>query len=83
MVIHRADRPPDCLAAMEQGLGGVQLRFVHPDADRPAIRILLSGIKGSRAPLEILPPLVLNGPDGRFTPEAEAMHRGEAALGWT
>jgi len=47
-----------------------------------ASRILVSGIRGSRAPLEILPPLVLHGPDGRFTPEAEAIHRGEAALGW-
>jgi tRNA1(Val) A37 N6-methylase TrmN6 len=48
--------------------------------DRPAIRLLLSGTKGSRAPLTILPPVVLNGPDGRFTPEAEALHRGEATL---
>jgi tRNA1(Val) A37 N6-methylase TrmN6 len=53
---------------------------VHPGADRPAIRFLLSGTKGSRAPLSILPPLILNGPDERFTPQAEALHRGEADL---
>ena len=53
---------------------------MHPHADRPAIRVVLSGIKGSRAPLTVLPPLVLNGPDGRFTPQAEALHRGEADL---
>jgi tRNA1(Val) A37 N6-methylase TrmN6 len=80
VLIHRADRLAECLEGVDGPLGGVALRFVHPSADRPAIRILLFGVKGSRAPLEILPPLILNGPDGRFTPQAEALHRGEADL---
>ncbi|MET0426909.1 MAG: methyltransferase [Microvirga sp.] len=80
VLIHRADRAAACLAAMDEGLGGVKLRAVHPTQDRPASRILISGIRGSKAPLEIVPPLVLHGPDGRFTPEAEAIHRGEAFL---
>lgn len=80
VLIHRADRLAECLKGLEGALGGIGLRFVHPSADRPAIRVLLSGIKGSRAPLQIRPPLVLNGPDGRFTPQAEALHRGEADL---
>jgi tRNA1(Val) A37 N6-methylase TrmN6 len=80
VMIHRAERVAECLEIFGKGLGGVELRFVHPTADRPAIRFLLSGVKGSRAPLSILPPLILNGSDGRFTPEAEALHRGEATL---
>jgi tRNA1(Val) A37 N6-methylase TrmN6 len=80
VLIHRADRVAECLRVLETWLGGVELRFVHPDSSRPAIRFLLAGIKGSRAPLTILPPLILNGPDGRFTPEAEALHRGETTL---
>lgn len=80
VVIHRADRLADCLAHLGKGMGGVALRFVHPAADQAAIRILLSAVKGSRAPLSILPPVILNGPDGRFTPQAEALHRGEADL---
>lgn len=80
VLIHRADRAAECLRIAEQRLGGLELRFVHPSADRPAIRFLLSGVKGSRAPLSILPPVILNGPDGRFTPQAEALHRGEATL---
>lgn len=80
VLIHRADRLADCLDAMGKGMGGVAVRFVHPAIDQPAIRILLSAVKGSRAPLSILPPVILNGPDGRFTPEAEALHRGEATL---
>jgi tRNA1(Val) A37 N6-methylase TrmN6 len=80
VLIHRADRMAECLALSGRWLGGIELRFVHPARDKPAIRFLLSGIKGSRAPLSILPPVILNGPDGRFTPEAEALHRGEATL---
>jgi len=80
VLIHRADRVAECLQIVEKWLGALELRFVHPSADRPAIRFLLSGIKGSRAPLSVLPPLILNGPDGRFTPQAEALHRGETTL---
>lgn len=80
VLIHRADRLAECLDVLDGRLGALELRFVHPAANRPAIRLLLSGIKGSRAPLGILPPVVLNGPDGRFTPEAEALHRGDATL---
>jgi tRNA1(Val) A37 N6-methylase TrmN6 len=80
VLIHRADRIADCLASLGKGTGGLQIRFAHPAADQPAIRFLLRAIKGSRAPLAILPPVILNGPDGRFTPQAEALHRGEATL---
>jgi tRNA1(Val) A37 N6-methylase TrmN6 len=80
VLIHRADRVAECLDLLGRSLGGIALRFVHPSADRPAIRVLLSGAKGSRAPLAVLPPVVLNGPDGRFTPQAEALHRGDAVL---
>jgi tRNA1(Val) A37 N6-methylase TrmN6 len=79
-MIHRADRVSECLEILGRGLGGLELRFVHPSAEKPAIRFLVSGLKGSRAPLTVLPPLILNGPDGRFTPQAEALHRGEADL---
>jgi tRNA1(Val) A37 N6-methylase TrmN6 len=80
VLIHRADRVAECLDILGKWFGGMELRFVHPSADRPAIRVLVSGLKSSRAPLAILPPVILNGPDGRFTPEAEALHRGEATL---
>jgi tRNA1(Val) A37 N6-methylase TrmN6 len=79
-LIHRAERLPDCLAVLAKGFGEGRLRFVHPRADRPAIRLLLTAVKGSRAPLSVEPPLVLHGPDGRFTQEAEAVHRGDMLL---
>jgi tRNA1(Val) A37 N6-methylase TrmN6 len=80
VLVHRADRLADCLDLIGKGLGDLQIRLIHPAADEPAIRFLLSGRKGSRAPLSILPPVILNGPDGRFTPQAEALHRGVTVL---
>ena len=79
-LIHRADRLAECLGHLSSDFGGLAVRAVHPRVDEPAIRILVMGAKGSRAPLRIAPPLVLHGGDGRFTREAEALHRGEASL---
>jgi tRNA1(Val) A37 N6-methylase TrmN6 len=79
-LIHRADRLAECLSHAGAKLGALTLRFVHPRAEAPAARLLLTGVKGSRAPLTVAPPLVLHDDDGRFTPAAEALHRGDAAL---
>ncbi|HEX2509086.1 MAG TPA: methyltransferase [Microvirga sp.] len=80
VLVHRADRVGDCLTALGKGFGGVGLRFVHPRKDEPATRLLLTAVKGSRAPLTVAPPLILHEGSGRFTPEVEKLHRGEAAL---
>jgi tRNA1(Val) A37 N6-methylase TrmN6 len=69
-MIHRADALADCLGSIGGRLGAVSIRPVHPRADGPASRILLRGVKGSRAPLRLEAPLALHEPDGRFTPEA-------------
>ena len=47
--------------------------------DAPAIRVLVRARKGSRAPLALLPGLMLNDADGKPTAEAEAILRGGAA----
>lgn len=77
-LVHRADALPECLDALRGRFGGVAIRPVHPRADRPAIRILLHAVKGSRASLSLLPALILQEDTGRFMPEADALHRGEA-----
>ena len=47
--------------------------------DQPAKRIILQVRHGSRAPLRLLPGLVLHETDGRYTPEADAvLKEGEA-----
>jgi hypothetical protein len=42
--------------------------------------VLVAGRKGGRAPLRLLPPLMLNDVSGRPTIEAEAVLRDAAAL---
>jgi tRNA1(Val) A37 N6-methylase TrmN6 len=81
VMIHRADALAECLAATEGRLGGVAVLPVLPRAGEAATRILVRGVKGSKAPLSLLSPLVLHETDGRFTPLAEAIHRGEEGLG--
>ena len=79
-MIHRADALPALLPALERRLGDVALRPVHPRADAPAIRLLISGTKGSKARLRLLPALTLQEADGAPTPLATAIQRGEATL---
>jgi tRNA1(Val) A37 N6-methylase TrmN6 len=79
-LIHRADRLADVLAALPKRAGGIWIKPVQPLVDQAATRILVQATAGSRAPLALLPPLVLHGPDGDFTPEAEAIHKGRAAI---
>lgn len=75
-LIHRADALPACLDALRGRYGGLAIRPVHPRGDAPAIRVLIAATRGSRALPSLLPPLVLHSPDGTFTDEAEALHRG-------
>jgi tRNA1(Val) A37 N6-methylase TrmN6 len=75
VLIHRADALDEILAALAGRLGGLEILPIFPRADRAAIRIVLRGRKGSKAPLALLPGLVLHGPDGKFTPPAEELHR--------
>ena len=80
VMIHRPDALPALLAACEGRIGGIGIRPVLPREGADAVRILLAGVKGSRAPLRIVAPLVLHAADGRFTAEVEAIHRGEALV---
>lgn len=81
VIIHRADRLGDLLALLGETAGSFSVRPVHPFADEPAKRVLVQAIKTGRAPLRLLPPLVLHDRSGgKHTAEAEAILRGEAAL---
>lgn len=82
-LIHRADRLGDILALLADKCGSVQVRPVHPFADAPAKRVLVRAIKTGKAPLRLLPALVLHDRGAeKHRPEVEAILRGEADLGW-
>ena len=83
VVIHRADRLADLLALLGEKAGSFAIRPVQPFVDQPAKRVLVQAIKTGKAPLRLLPSLVLHDRSGaKHTPEAEAILRGEAALDW-
>lgn len=79
-LIHRADALKDILDALDGRFGDVAVTPLHPSAEAPARRIIVRAKKGSRAPLRLMPPIVVHdGPD-RFTPRIEAVVRHGAAL---
>ena len=79
-LVWRADRLDEVLASLARGFGAVTVQPVHPRPNAPAIRVLVRAVKGSRAPLALLPGLVLAGADGRPSDAAEAVLRHGAAL---
>lgn len=95
-MIHRADRLDDLLAMLRGRAGGITVFPLWPDrSSKPASRVLVQAIKGSRAPMRLAQGLVLHEDDGgdgalsvgsraarggRYTVEAEAVLRHGASL---
>ncbi len=66
-------------AAGESGLEPSRLRFVQPRNGEPANLFLIELVHAGRGPAcgpEVMPPLVLFGPDGKYTAAAEAVFSG-------
>jgi tRNA1(Val) A37 N6-methylase TrmN6 len=82
VMIHRPEALSVILAAIGSRLGALAILPVHPAAGASAHRLLVSGVKGSKAPLRLAPGLVLHGADGQLTAEADALHRGERSIDW-
>ena len=80
-LVHRADALPRLFEATEGRFGGLCVLPLFPRMGEAASRVILSGTKGSRAPMRLLQGLVLHaGTGGTFTPEASAVLRDGAAL---
>ena len=79
-LLWRADGLGEVLAALGGNFGAVSIVPVYPKPDAPAIRVLVSAIKASRAPLVLLPGFMLAEADGKPTTAAEAILRDGAAL---
>jgi tRNA1(Val) A37 N6-methylase TrmN6 len=76
--ILRADRLNEALAALPET--GVTAFPLWPKAGEAARRVLVQVRKGVRTPFNLLPGLILHQASGVYTPEADAILRGEAAL---
>lgn len=80
-IIHRADRLGDILVGLAAlKLGAVRVLPLWPKAGRAAIRVIVSARKEGRAPLELLPGLILHQDGGAPTSDAERVLRHGGAL---
>ncbi len=79
-IIHRADRLDALLAGLRGKAGGVRVFPLWPAAGRPAKRVLVAARKATAGALVLGAGLVLHEGAGGFTPQAEAVLRGAAAL---
>jgi tRNA1(Val) A37 N6-methylase TrmN6 len=79
-LIWRADGLDIALASGSADFGAIVVLPIHSKPDTPAIRVLVRAVKESRAPLSLLPGLVLADHAGKPTAQAEAILRGAAVL---
>ena len=82
-LIHRAEALPEVLAALAGRFGGAIVVPVHRASGEPAIRVLVRAVKGSRAPLELRPGLVLHDAGNGFRPRyRRRLARWRRAAAW-
>lgn len=82
-VIHRAEALPELLACFANRFGALKILPIHPRVGKPASRVIIQGRKGSRAPLTLLPGLILHAAEGHaFRPSIEAILRDGQPLNW-
>lgn len=81
--IHVAEKLTALLASFSARFGAITVLPLTPRDNEPANRILIRGIKGSRAPLTLLASRAVHTPAGRsFRAEFEAIFRGDDRLHW-
>ena len=79
-MIIRSDRTDEVMRSLHaQGAGGVALQPLWPYSSSPAIRVIITAQKDTKAPFAILQGLVLHHPDGALTTRASQILSGEGA----
>lgn len=80
-VIARPQSIGEILAALGGRFGRTEILPIHPRPDAAAIRIVVRGVRASRAGLSLMPPLFLHeaGSD-RFSARADDINNGRASL---
>ena len=78
--IHRADALDRLLTVMHKRLGDLHVLPIMPKPESAATRVLVRGKRDARAPVTLLPPLILQDENGQPSAAAEAVLRHGAAL---
>jgi tRNA1(Val) A37 N6-methylase TrmN6 len=80
VIVWRPRQLPQLLAAAAGRFGDLRILPLFPREDAPAGRVIVRLQRGSRAPLSLLPGVVLHRPDNSATAEAKALLNGSARL---
>ena len=79
-LVHPAERLNDVLKSFGGRFGDISVLPLHPRSNEPAKRIIVSGTKGSKKPLRILPGIVLHDRGNAFRSEVDRVLRQPLAL---
>lgn len=79
-MVHRPSRLVDIIDLMRRyRLEPKRIRFVHPRKEAEANMVLIEGTRDGRPEVRMLPPIIVYGEDGEYTPELLAVFYGKAA----
>lgn len=78
-IVHRAETLGKILGSMESRFGDIRIAPLHARQGAAASRVLVQGVRGSKAPMQLLPGLILHGEASGFTADAEAVLREGSA----
>lgn len=78
-MIHRAETLGKILSCMENRFGDIRVAPLYAREGTAASRVIVQGVKGSKAPMQLLPGLIMHNADSSFTDDAEAVLRDGAA----
>ena len=79
-MVNRAEALDEILSCMAGKLGEVTVFPIYSKNNQQAKRVVVCARKDSKAPLRIMPPLVLHQENGNYTECAEKILRGGAPL---
>ncbi len=81
--IHSIGSLPRLLGSFAARFGNISILPISSRTGQNASRVLIRGIKGSRAPMSLLAPLVLHGPNGNaYLEQSDAIFRGKSRISW-
>jgi len=79
-LIARPESIGDIIAACGRRFGGIEITPIHPREGENAVRVLVTGIKGSRARLALRAPLTMHGEGThKFSDFVDDLNNGRAA----
>jgi len=79
-MIHRAEKLDEVLSVLTRRFGGVKVLPLFPKPGEPANRVIVQGVKGSRAPMVLLQGVVLHDEQGCYFPEVKDICAGPNGL---